>query len=64
MTIARKEAINNQPEKFYNKNYFNPEYLYNTEGDETLRIYSEKDNVHTPINFTNVLDSAYRNVIG
>lgn len=48
-------------EKFLNKNYYNPEYMYNTEGPEILRIYTTKDNTEH-FTFTDVLDSVYNNV--
>lgn len=48
-------------EKFLNKNYYNPEYMYNTEGPEVLRLYNAKDNTQT-FTFTDVLDSVYYNV--
>lgn len=60
-TIAARE-FNTQPvEKFLNKNYYNPNYMYNTEGPEIMRLYNAKDNTehHT---FTDVLDSVYNNV--
>ena len=48
-------------EKFLNKNYYNPEYMYNTEGPEILRLYSSKDNTEH-YTFTDVLDAVYNNV--
>ena len=58
---ATKDYDKAPSEVFYNKNYYNPEYMYNTEGPEVLRMYSTKDNVehHT---FTDVLDSVYSHV--
>lgn len=35
--------------------------MYNTEGPEVMRLYSDKDNTPT-YSFTDVLDSAYLNV--
>lgn len=61
-TVAARE-FNQQPvEKFLNKNYYNPQYMYNTEGPEILRLYNEKDNTHY-FDFTSVLDSVYSNVL-
>jgi hypothetical protein len=61
-SIAARQEFQEQPvERFLNKNYYNPEYMYNTEGPEILRIYSDKDNTPT-YTFTDVLDSAYGNV--
>lgn len=48
-------------EKFLNKNYYNPEYMYNTEGPEIMRLYNSKDNTQH-FTFTDVLDSVYYNV--
>ena len=48
-------------ERFLNKDYYNPEYVYNTEGPEILRLYNEKDNT-THYTFTDVLDSTYNGV--
>lgn len=59
---AAREAHNEVAvEKFLNKNYYNPEYMYNTEGPEVLRLYNAKDNTQT-FTFTDVLDSVYYNV--
>ena len=59
---AAKQEYNNQVvEKFLNKNYYNPEYMYNTEGPEVLRLYNSKDNTQH-FTFTDVLDSVYNNV--
>lgn len=59
---AAREAHNEVVvEKFLNKNYYNPEYMYNTEGPEVLRLYNAKDNTQA-FTFTDVLDSVYYNV--
>lgn len=59
---AAREAYNEVVvEKFLNKNYYNPEYMYNTEGPEVLRLYNSKDNTQA-FTFTDVLDSVYNNV--
>jgi hypothetical protein len=60
--VARKEYDNQVVEKFLNKNYYNPEYMYNTEGPEILRLYSAKDNTEH-YTFTDVLDAVYNNVV-
>lgn len=59
---ARKEYDNQVVEKFLNKNYYNPEYMYNTEGPEILRLYNAKDNTEH-YTFTDVLDAVYNNVV-
>lgn len=59
---AEREAYNDVVvEKFLNKNYYNPEYMYNTEGPEVLRLYNARDNTQN-FSFTDVLDSVYYNV--
>lgn len=61
MAAAKKEYNNQVVEKFLNKNYYNPEYMYNTDGPEVLRLYNSKDNTQH-FTFTDVLDSVYYNV--
>jgi hypothetical protein len=58
---ARNEFNDKVEEKFLNKNYYNPEYMYNTEGPEILRLYNNRDNTEH-YDFTDVLDSVYNNV--
>ena len=57
-----KDYDNNPSPKFYNKNYYNQDYMYHTEGPEVLRMYSERDNTSHP-DFTDVLDSVYNEVM-
>lgn len=59
--IARREFNEKDVDRFMNKNYYNPDYMYNTEGPEILRLYNSKDNTEA-LTFTDVLDSAYNNV--
>lgn len=47
----------------YNKNYYNPEYRYDTDDSAVMRLYSEKDNSTANVTWTDVLDNAYTNVI-
>ena len=70
MAYVRREetptTINQADEvdpKFYNKKYYNPEYHYKETGPEVLRLYTEKDNSHPKIDFTEVLDATYQNVL-
>jgi hypothetical protein len=58
---ARQDYNKNPVEKFHNKHYYNPEYMYNTEGPEVLRLYNSRDNTEH-FTFTDVLDSVYNNV--
>jgi hypothetical protein len=59
---AKKDYNNQVVEKFYNKNYYNPAYMYHTEGPEIMRLYNSKDN-SSHLTFTDVLDSFYNNVL-
>lgn len=63
MIEAKRDYNNQVVEKFYNKNYYNPEYMYQTEGPEIMRLYNSKDNSQH-LTFTDVLDSFYNNVPG
>lgn len=58
---AREDFESEVVERFHNKNYYNPEYMYNTEGPEILRLYNERDNTQH-FTFTDVLDATYNNV--
>lgn len=58
---AKNDFHSNEVERFVNKNYYNPEYMYNTEGPEILRLYNERDNTQH-FTFTDVLDATYNGV--
>ena len=61
MVKAKQEFNNQVEERFLNKNYYNPEYMYNTEGPEIMRLYNDKDNTQN-YTFTDVLDATYNGV--
>lgn len=47
--------------KYLNKKYYNPQYhFYREEGQDVLRLYSERDNSIVDKDFTDVLDSVYQ----
>lgn len=49
--------------KYLNKKYYNPQYhFYREEGQDVLRLYSERDNSTVEKDFTDVLDSVYQMV--
>lgn len=62
-TEAIKEFHENPPPKFHNKKFYNPEYHYYMEGPDIYRLYSQRDNSAMDVDFTEVLDSVYYNVL-
>lgn len=47
--------------KYLNKKYYNPQYhFYAEEGQDVLRLYSERDNSLAEKDSTDVLDSIYQ----
>lgn len=59
---GKLEAEVSPPESQLNKNYYNPDYRYDTDDSNIMRLYSEKDNSTAEVTFTDVLDNAYVNV--
>jgi hypothetical protein len=60
---AKLDAEVSPPVSQLNKNYYNPEYRYETSDEDIMRLYSEKDNSKADVTWTDVLDNVYINVI-
>jgi hypothetical protein len=57
------EAEVSPPLSQLNKNFYNPEYRYDTDDSDVMRLYTEKDNSSAEVTWTDVLDNAFVNVL-
>lgn len=60
---VKKNYVADPNSKFYNKKFYNPEYMdLDVEGPELIRLYSGKNDPYE-LDYADVWDAAYQNVI-